>query len=81
MKAVGKPTVHFHGDWHEYYEVEGGDYGVDNYLRISLDGESIAPPIRVVIDVSKENPIKISRVKSGLAVDCCSVGWPRSEEL
>ena len=49
VKAVGKPTVHFHGDWHEYYEVEGGDYGVDNYLRISLDGESIAPPIRVVI--------------------------------
>ena len=31
VKAVGKPTVHFHGDWHEYYEVEGGDYGVDNY--------------------------------------------------
>jgi len=46
-----------------------------------VDGESIAPPIRVVFDVSKENPIKISRVKSGLAVDCCSVGWPRSEEL
>jgi hypothetical protein len=54
---------------------------VDNYLRISLDGESIAPPIRVVIYASKENPIKISRVKSGVAVDCFSVGWPRSEEL
>ena len=32
-----------------------------------MDGESIAPPIRVVFDVSKENPIKISRVKSCLA--------------
>ncbi len=54
-KKIGKPTVHFHGDLHKYYEKEGGGYDVDNYLRISLDGESIAPPIRVEIDVSKEN--------------------------
>ncbi len=44
VKAVGKPDVHFHGDWHEYYKLEGSDYGMDNYLRILLDGESIAPP-------------------------------------
>ena len=81
VREIGKPTVHFHGDWHEYYEVEGGDYDLDNYVRISLDGESIAPPIRVEIDVSKENPIKVSRVKSGLAVDCCGDGWPSHEEL
>jgi hypothetical protein len=69
VNAVGKPTVHFHRDWHEYYQLEGGEYGVDNYLRMSSDGESIAPLIRVVIYISKENPIKISD------------GWPRSEEL
>ena len=46
-EELGKPTIHFHGDSHEYYEVEGGDYYVDNYMRISLDGESTAPPIKV----------------------------------
>ncbi|KAL3816620.1 hypothetical protein ACHAXA_004802 [Cyclostephanos tholiformis] len=81
VKKIGKPTVHIHGDYHEYYETNGGGYDIDNYLRISLDGESIAPPIRVEIDVSKENPIKVSRRRSGLSVDCCSDGWPNSEEL
>jgi hypothetical protein len=81
VRGLGKPTVYFHGDRHEYYELEGGEHGVDDYLRISLDGESIAPPIRVEIDVSKVNPIKVSRRKSGLAVDCCSDGWPSHEEL
>jgi len=80
-KNIGKPTVYFHGDFHKYYETEGGDYDVDNYLRISLDGESISPPIRVKIDVSKENPIEVSRRRSGLSVDCCSDGWPRNEVL
>ncbi len=76
VRTIGKPTVYFHGDYHKYYEAEGGDY-----LRISLDGESISPPIRVVIDVSMANPIKVSRVVSGLTVDCCSDGWPRNEEF
>jgi hypothetical protein len=76
VRDIGKPTVYFHGDYHEYYEAEG-----DDYLRISLDGESISPPIRVEIDVSKENPITVSRVASGLTVDCCGDGWPRNEEL
>jgi hypothetical protein len=76
IKEMGKPTMHFHGDWHEYYEKEG-EYGVDNYMRISLDGESVAPPIRVTIDVSKPNPVKVSRRWRSLDVDCCSEGWPR----
>ena len=50
-------------------------------MVISLDGESKAPPIRVEIDVSRKSPITISRVKKGLDVDCCSRGWPPSEEL
>jgi hypothetical protein len=81
VKNIGKPTVYFHGDFHKYYETEGGDYDVDNYLRISLDGESISPPLRVEIDVSRENPIEVSRRRSGLSVDCCSDGWPRNEVL
>ena len=77
IKRLGKPTIHFHGDYHEYYEEEA-EYGVDNYMRISLDGESVAPPIRVTIDVSKPNPITVSRRQSNLRVKCCSEGWPRS---
>ena len=46
-------------------------------MRISLDGESVAPPIRVTIDVSKANPVTVSRRQSNLTVDCCSDGWPR----
>ncbi|KAL9185605.1 hypothetical protein ACHAXT_003382 [Thalassiosira profunda] len=79
VEDLGKPTIHFHGDWHEYYEVEG-DFGVDNYMRISLDGESIAPPIKVEIDVSKKNPIKVSRRDRDLDVDCCRRGWPRHND-
>ncbi len=80
VEDVGKPTIHFHGDWHEYYEVEG-DFDVDNYMRISIDGESLAPPIKVEIDVSKKNPIRISRRRRDLDVDCCRNGWPRHDEL
>lgn len=50
-------------------------------MVISLDGESKAPPIRVEIDVSRKSPITISRIKKGLDVDCCSSGWPPSDEL
>ncbi|KAL3816623.1 hypothetical protein ACHAXA_004805, partial [Cyclostephanos tholiformis] len=50
VKNIGKPTVYFHGDFHKYYELEGGGYDVDNFLRISLDGESISPPIVAVMD-------------------------------
>ena len=80
VEELGKPTLHLHGDWHEYYEVEG-DFGVDNYMRISLDGESLAPPIKVEIDVSKKNPVRVSRRRSDLDVDCCEDGWPRHDEL
>ena len=73
---MGKPTIHFHGDLHKYYEKES-EYGVRNYVRISLDGESVAPPISVTIDVSKESPITVSRRESGLKVKCCSNGWPQ----
>jgi len=80
IEKVGKPTIHFNGDYHEYYETEGGEYDVDNYMRITLDGESISPPISVEIDVSKMNPITVSRRRDDLYVDCCSDGWPWSEE-
>lgn len=82
VRQLNKPTIHFHGDWHEYYEVEGGDYNTDKYMRISLDGESIAPPLRVEIDSSRiDGPVRISRMDSSLIVDCCDNGWPRQEEL
>mmetsp|Transcript_5855 Transcript_5855/g.13578 ORF Transcript_5855/g.13578 Transcript_5855/m.13578 type:complete len:634 (+) Transcript_5855:105-2006(+) len=82
VAEVGKPTLHLHGDRHEYYEQPGSDeLGLDNYIVISLDGESIAPPIRIEIDVSRKSPITVSRVRKGLDVDCCSRGWPPSEEL
>ncbi len=81
INRIRKPTVYFHGDFHKYYELEGGGYGMDNFLRISLDGESLSPPIRVEIDVSKDNPIEVSRRIGGLSVDCCSNGWPQNEEL
>eukprot|EP00984_Skeletonema_dohrnii_P008155 scaffold2992_cov83-Skeletonema_dohrnii-CCMP3373.AAC.4 len=79
IRRLGKPTIHFHGDNHDYYEEEG-EYGVDNYMRISLDGESVAPPIRVTIDVSKPNPVTVSRRQSNLRVKCCSDGWPRLDD-
>ncbi|KAK1741496.1 hypothetical protein QTG54_007974 [Skeletonema marinoi] len=76
MEEMGKPTIHFHGDWHAYYEREA-EYGFDNYMRISLDGESSAPPILVTIDTSKTNPVKFDRRSRNLEVACCSEGWPR----
>jgi len=75
IRRLGKPTIHVHGDWHSYYEVEG-EFGIDNYVRISLDGESVAPPLSVTIDVSKPNPITVSRRQNNLKVDCCANGWP-----
>lgn len=80
VKELGKPTVHFHGDYHHYYEVDG-NFGVENYMRISLDGESVAPPLEVEIDVSRRNPIRVSRQKRGLDVKCCKDGWPGKEEV
>ncbi len=81
VRGLGKPTVHFQGDRHQYYQLAGGEHRVNDHLRNSLDGESIAPPITVEIDVSKENSIKVSLRRSGLAIDCCSDGWPSHEEL
>lgn len=79
VKELGKPCVHFHGDSHKYYEDEGRD-DIDNYMRISLDGKSTAPPLRVEIDVRRNNPIKVSRRRSDLKVDCCRHGWPRHDD-
>ena len=76
VREMGKPTIHFHGDWHSYYEKEA-EYGVENYMRISLDGESSAPPILVTIDTSKRSPVKFDRRSDKLKVACCSEGWPR----
>eukprot|EP00984_Skeletonema_dohrnii_P007804 scaffold2879_cov128-Skeletonema_dohrnii-CCMP3373.AAC.9 len=76
IRGLGKPTIHLHGDYHSYYEREA-DYGVDNYVRISLVGESAGPPLSVTIDVSKPNPITVSRRQSNLRVNCCEDGWPR----
>lgn len=76
IRGLGKPTIHLHGDYHSYYEREA-DYGVDNYVRISLVGESAGPPLSVTIDVSKPNPITVSRRQSNLKVNCCGDGWPR----
>ena len=76
VEDMGKPFLHLHGDWHEYYEVEGA-FDVDNYMRISLDAGEIAKPIRVMIDSKRKNPIRISRRDSDLDVDCCKHGWPR----
>ena len=61
---------------HVYYEREA-DYGVANYMKISLVGESNGPPLSVTIDVSKPNPITVSRRQSNLKVSCCANGWPR----
>lgn len=46
-------------------------------MRISLDGESSAPPILVTIDTSKRSPVKFDRRSDNLKVACCSEGWPR----
>ena len=76
IRTLGKPTIHLHGDDHYYYERDG-QYGLDNYVRISLDGESTAPPLSVTIDVRKSNPITVSRRQSNLKVNCCASGWPQ----
>ena len=66
VKDMRKPFLHIHGDWHEWYEAQHS-FGVENYLRISLDslvredGE-VAVPIRVEIDSSKRyGAVKITR--------------------
>lgn len=76
IARMGIPTIHFHGDNHYYFEKEE-EYGVDNYVRISLVGESQGPPLSVTIDVSKKNPIRVNR-RNGQSVECCSEGWPRN---
>ena len=83
VQDMKKPFLHIHGDWHSWYE-DDRSFGVDNYLRISLDsllredGE-IAYPIRVEIDSSKTSgAIKISRGRVDWVVNCCSGnGWPK----
>lgn len=78
VEEMDKPFLHLHGDLHEWSEWEGA-FDVDNYMMVSLDQGENAPPIRVEIDTSKANPIKIDRMESGLVVECCSDGWPRLE--
>eukprot|EP00970_Alexandrium_tamarense_P010515 scaffold2159_cov200-Alexandrium_tamarense.AAC.1 len=83
VKDMGKPFIHFHGDWHEWYEDEYS-FGVENYMRISLDSlvteaGVTTPPIRVMVDSSRPNPVRVSRrLDDGrYPVQCCSKGWPR----
>jgi len=76
VKEMGKPFLHLHGDSHAWYENDGA-FGVNNYLMVCLDAGENAPPIKVDLDTSKANPIKINRIASGLEVDCCSQGWPK----
>jgi hypothetical protein len=82
VSDMKKPFLHIHGDYHCWYEDEGS-FGVDNYLRISLDslvredGE-VAVPVRVEVDSSKRyGAFKIYR-GTKWDVECCSGdGWPR----
>ena len=76
VEKLGKPLLHLHGDDHEWAEYEAA-WGLSNYLMVSLDAGEIAPPIKVEIDTSKENPIKIDRMEQDLEVECCKDGWPR----
>jgi len=75
VKEIGKPFLHLHGDDHVWAESEGA-FDVDNYMMVSLDCGEIASPIKVEIDTTKENPIKISREDTNLEVECCKEGWP-----
>jgi len=77
VKDIGKPFLHLHGDDHFWAETDGA-FDVDNYMMVSLDRGEIASPIKVQIDTSKKNPIKISREDANLLVECCSEGWPLS---
>ena len=86
VKDMKKPFLHIHGDYHWWYEDEGS-FGVDNYLRISLDSliredKQVAVPVRVEIDSSKRyGAIKIDRGKSGWDAECCGgSGWPRKPD-
>ena len=86
VKDVKKPFLHIHGDYHMWFEDEGS-FGVDNYLRISLDSliredKQVAVPVRVEIDSSKRyGAIKIDRGRSGWDAECCSgSGWPRKPD-
>jgi len=36
--------------------------------------------MKVEIDVTRKNPIKVSRRRSDLDVDCCKYGWPRHDD-
>ena len=78
VQRAGKPFLHLHGDDHVYSEREAA-FGVENYIMISLDCGEIASPIKVEIDTTKENPIKISRENAKLEVECCREGWPLKE--
>ena len=78
VKDMGKPFLHLHGDDHYWYEYDGA-FEVENYMMVCLDAGKRAPPIRVEIDVSKENPITIDRMVDYMEVECCSDGWPKLE--
>lgn len=80
VRQLGKPVVHLHGDDH-YWDEDDGAFGLKNYVRISLDGESKAPPIEVEIDVGRPNPVRVSRRRRNLRVQCCGNGWPNGEEV
>ena len=75
VRRIRKPFLHLHGDDHVWAETEEA-FDVDNYMMVGLDRGGNANPIKVTVDASKKNPIKISREDINLEVKCCSEGWP-----
>ncbi|KAL9181811.1 hypothetical protein ACHAXT_012154 [Thalassiosira profunda] len=78
VKRLGKPFLHLHGDDHYWYEQENA-FDVRNYMMISLDPGEDAPPIKVTVDTSAANPIKILR-GGNREVQCCQDGWWQVEK-
>ena len=56
---LAKPILYLHGDGHRW--IQDRPFGADNILRVQVDQGGIAPPLKVVVDLSASEPFQFDR--------------------
>ena len=70
------PIVYLHGSGH-IWEEEEKFLNLPNMLRVQIEGRK-KHPVRVMIDTTSPNPVKIPRHQGDILAECCvRPGWPK----
>ena len=70
------PIVYLHGSGH-IWEEEEKFLNLPNMLRVQIEGRK-KHPVRVMIDTTSPNPVKIHRHQGDILAECCvRPGWPK----